>query len=95
MSPAGPRLAAVATQVAPDETSPPMTVTEASATMDELRTPPLWGVSTSGPWLHDGSADTLDEAIDKHSGEATASAEAYQALSGSDAADLILFLESL
>ena len=63
--------------------------------MNEFRTPPLWGLSTSGPWLHDGSADTIDEAIDSHGGEATASAEAYQALSGSDAADLILFLESL
>ncbi|MBO84124.1 MAG: hypothetical protein CL927_02100 [Deltaproteobacteria bacterium] len=70
-------------------------IAEASASMNELRTPPLWGLATSGPWLHDGSADTIDEAIDKHAGEATRSAEAYQALSGSDAADLILFLESL
>ena len=63
----------------------------ASAAMDELRTPPLWGVSTSGPWLHDGSANPR-RSHRQALGEATASAEAYQTLSGSDA-DLILFLE--
>jgi CxxC motif-containing protein (DUF1111 family) len=70
-------------------------IAEASAEMHEFRTPPLWGLHTTGPYLHDGRAETIDQAIDLHSGEATASAEAYQILSGDDAADLILFLESL
>ncbi len=70
-------------------------IAEASADMHEFRTPPLWGLRTTGPYLHDGRAETIDEAIDQHGGEATASAEAYQGLTGNDAADLILFLESL
>jgi cytochrome c peroxidase len=31
-----------------------------------LRTPPLLGLHHSGPWLHDGSAATLQDAIDAH-----------------------------
>src|SRR5207302_2525840 len=30
---------------------------------DEWRTPPLWGVADSAPYLHDGRAPTLQEAI--------------------------------
>ncbi len=70
-------------------------IEEAGARMQEFRTAPLWGLSTSGPYLHDGRADTIDAAIDSHAGEATAAAAAYQALSGADAADLLAFLESL
>jgi CxxC motif-containing protein (DUF1111 family) len=36
----------------------------------EFRTQPLWGVSSTGPYLHDGRASTLDEAIRWHGGEA-------------------------
>ena len=30
---------------------------------DEFLTPELWGVGNTGPWLHDGRAATLDEAV--------------------------------
>ena len=32
----------------------------------DFLTPPLWGVGNSGPWLHDGRAGSLDEAIRLH-----------------------------
>ena len=39
----------------------------------EYRTPPLWGVTHTAPYLHDGSASDLEEAIIKgHFGEAEA-----------------------
>src|SRR5439155_2797887 len=43
----------------------------------EWRTPPLWGVRDSAPYLHDGRADTLEIAILLHDGEARRSVEAF------------------
>jgi CxxC motif-containing protein (DUF1111 family) len=34
----------------------------------EWRTAPLWGVADSGPYLHDGRANSLAEAIELHGG---------------------------
>src|SRR5262249_27869616 len=34
----------------------------------EWRTPPLWGVADSVPYMHDGRAKTLEEAIKFHGG---------------------------
>lgn len=59
-----------------------------------LLTPPLWGLADSGPWLHDGSATSIDHAIKGHGGEAKASREAYLALTFREAGDLRLFLTS-
>jgi len=64
-------------------------------TAGEFRTQPLWGVSLSAPYLHDGRAETLREAIEMHAGEAQASRAAFQALAGAEQADLITFLEHL
>lgn len=61
----------------------------------EYRTQPLWGVAAAGPYLHDGRADTLDEAIRAHGGEALASRDAYVAMSSEERDDVIAFLESL
>ena len=36
----------------------------------EWRTPPLWGFRDSGPYLHDGRAQTLEEAVALHGGQA-------------------------
>jgi hypothetical protein len=45
------------------------------------RTTPLWGLRNHpGPYLHDSSAGTLEEAIRKHAGEASASRTAWEAL---------------
>ena len=43
---------------------------ESSNLESEWRTPPLWGVADSPPYLHDGRAATLIDAITLHGGEA-------------------------
>jgi CxxC motif-containing protein (DUF1111 family) len=58
----------------------------------EFRTAPLWGVAATGPYLHDGRADTLDEAIRAHDGESKKSREAYEAATPAVQADVVEFL---
>lgn len=65
---------------------------------DQFLTRPLWGVADTGPWLHDGRATTLREAILFHAGEgseANDSVDAFRALSGEDQKALVEFLKSL
>ncbi len=62
---------------------------------NEFRTQPLWGVSLFPPYLHDGRAATLEEAILMHGGEAMQIRDAFEALSPSDRRDLIRFLEHI
>ena len=66
-----------------------------STTEQEFRTQPLWGVALHGPFLHDGRADTLEEAIILHGGEAGSARDAFVGRSPDDQANLIAFLESL
>lgn len=61
----------------------------------EYRTPPLWGLRYRTRYLHDGSATSLDAAVDAHRGEAIDARAAFQALSPSDQARLLRFLASL
>lgn len=61
----------------------------------EWRTPPLWGVRDSGPYLHDGRAQTFAEAIAWHGGEATRSARYFRRLSKDEKEDLLAFLNCL
>jgi CxxC motif-containing protein (DUF1111 family) len=68
---------------------------EGAAAPNELRTPPLWGVAHTGPWLHDGSAATLQDAILAHDLEARAARDAFAALSTDDRAALLAWLETL
>ncbi len=70
--------------------------------MDELgngtriwRTRELWGVADTGPWLHDGRATTLPEAIWWHGGEGQEVRDRYLALPAGKQAALIAFLENL
>jgi CxxC motif-containing protein (DUF1111 family) len=62
---------------------------------DEWRTPPLWGVADSAPYLHDGRAATLHDAIVAHGGQGTRAAEKYRRLSGTERQNLLTFLRSL
>ena len=55
----------------------------------------LWGVGSTAPYLHDGRATTLSEAILSHGGEAKASKNLFAAMSTSEQADLIAFLDNL
>ncbi|MCA8961871.1 MAG: hypothetical protein KDC38_15205 [Planctomycetes bacterium] len=64
-------------------------------TENEFRTQPLWGVSMHAPYLHDGGADTLFDAINRHGGEAEGSRQAYLALPAADQEAIIKFLEAL
>jgi CxxC motif-containing protein (DUF1111 family) len=61
----------------------------------EWKTAPLWGVADSGPYLHDGRALTLDDAIRAHGGQAESSARRYRELPDADRRALIKFLMSL
>jgi CxxC motif-containing protein (DUF1111 family) len=62
---------------------------------DEWRTPPLWGVADSAPYLHDGRAATLKEAIELHAGQGARSARHFATLSPADQGRLIAFLKTL
>lgn len=58
-------------------------------------TKPLWGIGSTEPYLHDGRATTLDEAILAHGGEALAARQAYAALAEDERAELIAFLDNM
>ncbi|TWF53006.1 di-heme oxidoredictase family protein [Neorhizobium alkalisoli] len=68
---------------------------------NEWRTQPLWGIGLTKTvnghtfFLHDGRARNLTEAVLWHGGEAQKSRDAFAALSKTDRAALLKFLESL
>jgi hypothetical protein len=55
----------------------------------------LWGVGSTAPYLHDGRATTLTEAILLHGGEARFSRDLFAMLPRDWQRDLIAFLENL
>lgn len=55
----------------------------------------LWGIADTGPYLHDGRAMTLTEAILLHGGEAQGSRDQFAALSAQDRERLLGFLRTL
>jgi hypothetical protein len=61
----------------------------------EFRTQPLWRLRATGPYLHDGSAATIEAAIQAHTGEAAVAADAFRTLNASERADLMQLLNSL
>lgn len=61
----------------------------------EWRTPPLWGVADSAPYLHDGRAQTLEKAIEMHGGQGTRSAQQFASLSTTEQDQVITFLRTL
>ncbi len=61
----------------------------------EWRTPPLWGLHDSAPYLHDGRAETVAAAVDLHGGEGITAARAYKVLSKEEREQVELFLQSL
>ena len=66
-----------------------------AASAAEWRTPPLWGVRDSAPYLHDGRADTLDAAIALHGGEADRSRTQFAALKLEERQKVLAFLKTL
>ena len=71
-------------------------IIEGRANGREFRTPPLWGLKYLGPpYLHDGRAADIHEAIIMHSGEAKSSILLYRKLNSYDKNILLQFLRSL
>jgi CxxC motif-containing protein (DUF1111 family) len=70
-------------------------IEQAGAAPNELRTAPLWGVADSPPFLHDGSARTLVDAILRHQRQGAAAQEAFRQLSHQDRIAMLVFLNSL
>jgi CxxC motif-containing protein (DUF1111 family) len=62
---------------------------------DEWRTPPLWGVADSAPYMHDGRAATLEDAIKMHAGQGTAAAARFVNASQREQDQLLAFLRTL
>ena len=57
--------------------------------------PPLWGFRDSGPYLHDGRAQSLDQAVALHGGQGAASALKFFELSPRERLEIEAFLKSL
>lgn len=72
-----------------------MGIEDTSANMREMRTAPLWGLSASAPYLHSGAADTVDQAIRMHDGEAAAIRDAYIGATDDERAAVLEFLATL
>jgi hypothetical protein len=65
------------------------------STNREFTTARLWGVADTAPYLHDGRATTLTDAILAHGGEAQAQRDRFAALSDEGRGELLAFLRSL
>jgi Di-haem oxidoreductase, putative peroxidase len=61
----------------------------------QFMTEPLWGVSSSSPYGHDGRSATLDDVILRHGGEAQVSRDAFVALPEEQQEQVIAFLRTL
>lgn len=68
---------------------------EQGVARDVFLTRPLWGLAETAPYLHDGRASTIPEAILDHGGEAQQARDAFKELSAADQADVHVFLLSL
>lgn len=70
-------------------------IAQAGAGMNEMKTPPLWGLRATGPYLHDGRAPSVDAAIRAHDGEGKVSRDRYLQLTPAQKQNLLDFLNSL
>jgi CxxC motif-containing protein (DUF1111 family) len=60
-----------------------------------FRTPPLWGIKDTAPYMHDGRAETLTAAILAHDGEAAGVRAAFLQRGPADRDALLRFLGDL
>jgi CxxC motif-containing protein (DUF1111 family) len=70
-------------------------IAQGAAGQREMRTAPLWGLRVRGPFLHDGRAKTVTEAIRAHDGEAAPARVRFNALSAPAVQQLLDFLGSI
>jgi len=64
------------------------------ATTQLMRTAPLWGLHLRTAFLHDGSASTIEAAIARHGGQASAARSAFNALGTSDRNAMLAAMKS-
>jgi CxxC motif-containing protein (DUF1111 family) len=64
-------------------------------TANKLRTAPLWGVRDKARFMHDLKSLSLENAIERHKGEASDAERRFDELTPEERAALITFLESL
>ncbi len=62
---------------------------------NQFITPPLWGIAVSAPYLHNGSARTLQDAILAHAGDAQAVRNSFAALTADQQSEVVEFLLTL
>lgn len=75
---------------------PALAETTGNPVLDPLFiTPRLWGITDTPPYLHDGRALTLRQAIEMHGGEGQFAADNFANASSADQKDLLQFLNSL
>jgi len=60
-----------------------------------FQTARLWGVADTSPYMHDGRALTLVEAIDQHGGEGQAARDRFDGLRDAEKEGIIAFLKTL
>jgi CxxC motif-containing protein (DUF1111 family) len=70
-------------------------IAQAGATGREIKTPPLWGLRASAPYLHDGRATTIDAAIRAHDGEGSVARDRYVRMPQALRQNLVEFLGTL
>jgi CxxC motif-containing protein (DUF1111 family) len=73
-------------------------IPQGNAGPDEMRTAPLWGLRGRSPFLHNGSAATIQAAIEAHDApgaESAKIAQRFEHLPVADQADILDFLSSI
>jgi len=70
-------------------------IAQGDAGPNEFRTPPLWGLRASAPYLHDGSAATPLQAIREHGKQAESARKRFEKLSSEERDAFLDFLNSL
>lgn len=70
-------------------------IAQGTAEERQMKTVPLWGLRASAPYLHDGRATTVEQAILAHDGQGAGSREGYMRLSPTKKAELLAFLNSI
>jgi CxxC motif-containing protein (DUF1111 family) len=64
-------------------------------TANKLRTAPLWGLRMKARFMHDLGSLSLENAIERHDGEAHDATQGFRDLSPAQKEELITFLKSL
>ena len=70
-------------------------IAQASANGRQFKTAPLWGLRAGAPFLHDGRANTIDDAIRLHDGEARRARDNYLHLQELQRQQILAFLNTI